>query len=443
MCRYRVVLVSLFAFGLTFSGCSESESPGNDSAQSGAESADALAASPPPPAPPPLDPWLEKTVKVKSGSTIAGILEDHGLKYSEALNLVNSAKDIHNLEKIRIGEQFTIRVDRIDGSFDSLRYPLDRHGEAALLVERPDGLSFAATKLVRETHSTLVTKGGPVQGTLWGTAEALGLSPDCIDELADIFEWEIDFNTQQRVGDSFRMVIEDVKDAETGEHIRYGHVHAAEYINSGNRYRGYRFSDSTGQISYFNEDGMSARKMFLKSPLKFSRISSGFSKRRFHPVLKRWRSHNGIDYAASRGTPVRAIGSGKIKFTGKKGGYGKHVRIRHDDKYGSSYSHLSRIAVRRGQNVSQGTIIGYVGSTGLATGPHLHFEFYIHGKYSNFLAQKFSHTEPITKKERAAFKKQRAALQPLLDGSKPTVATASRKTVASTPSTGGDRQVLR
>jgi murein DD-endopeptidase MepM/ murein hydrolase activator NlpD len=231
-----------------------------------------------------------------------------------------------------------------------------------------------------------------------------------------VFEWEIDFNTGVRAGDSFSMVIEAILDADSGEHIRYGEVLAAEYINSGTSFRGFRYVDSEGRLGYYNEAGLSTKKMFLKSPLKFSRISSGFSKRRYHPVLKRWRAHNGIDYAASRGTPVRAIGGGRVKFNGKKGGYGKHVRVRHNGTYSSSYSHLSRIAVRRGQVVSQGQVIGYVGSTGLATGPHLHFEFYVHGAYVNFRRQKFPRTDPIEKAERVAFDAAIAGLLPLLDG---------------------------
>jgi len=434
----RSVSVYLLAILLTCAGCAESEIP-DDTEQPAA----AVVEQPPPPAPAPLPPWVEKTVSVTSGSTIARILQDNGLQYSEALALVKSARDIRDLSKIRIGDQFIVRVGRADDSFHGLVYPLDRHGERKLLVERSEELGFAATELIRETRRTPVTMGGLVQGSLWATREALGLSAANMVGLASIFEWEIDFNTQVRVGDSFTMVVEDVRDAQTDEHIRYGQVLAAEYVNSGNAFRGYRFVDSAGHVGYYNEGGMSTKKMFLKSPLKFSRISSGFSKRRFHPVLKRWRSHNGVDYAASRGTPVRAIGNGRVKFTGKKGGYGKHVRIQHNGKYGSSYSHLSRIAVRRGQAVTQGTIIGHVGSTGLATGPHLHFEFYVHGAYTNFLAQKFARTEPIAKKERAAFEAELAGLQPLLESAEAPVATASRGPTETPSDTVGEPQAVR
>ena len=158
---------------------------------------------------------------------------------------------------------------------------------------------------------------------------------------------------------------------------------------------------------------MSSKKMFLKSPLKFSRISSGFGKR-FHPILKQTRDHNGIDYAASTGTPVRAIGRGTVTYSGTKGGYGKHVRIKHSSKYGSSYSHLSRINVRKGEIVEQGQLVGKVGTTGMSTGPHLHFEFYVDGVFTNFLVQKFPRTEPISESERPAFEALRDELAPRL-----------------------------
>jgi len=416
---YRPLIALLISsLPLIICGCAAGGPPG--------EAEGLAAASPEPePAAPPPPPWIEKQVRVERGSTIARILQDQGLEYSEALALVDAASEIHDLSRIRIGEQLTMRVGREDGSFHGLVYPLDRYGERKLLVEPAAENGFTATEQTLATDLVPVALGGEVQGSLWATREMLGLSAANIVALAGVFEWEIDFNTQVRAGDSFSLVIEDIRDASSGEHIRYGQVLAAEYINSGTSFRGYRFTDSNGRLGYYSEAGMSTKKMFLKSPLKFSRISSGFSKRRYHPILKRWRSHNGIDYAASRGTPVRAIGSGRVRFSGKKGGYGKHVRVRHNSKYGSSYSHLSRIAVRNGQVVSQGDVLGYVGSTGLATGPHLHFEFYVRGAYANYRAQKFPRTEPIGKGERADFDLRIAQLQPLLESLKAPAVTGS------------------
>ena len=367
----------------------------------------------PEPTPPP-PPWTTAEVAVKSGQVITTILQEQGLDYADALALVNAATGIHDLAKIRAGESLTVRSDRASGAMVGLVYPLDRFGERRLVVMRKEGL-WLAREVARATDTAVVPLAGRVRSSLWGACERIGLSADNIVALASIFEWEIDFNTQIRTGDSFRLLIEDVRDSETGEHLRYGRILAAEFVSSGTPFVGYRYEGADGKVGFFNAEGLSSKKMFLQSPLKFSRISSGFTKRRYHPVLKKWRAHNGIDYAAGKGTPVRAIGRGTVTISGRKGGYGKHVRLKHSGKYGSSYSHLSRIAVRKGQVVDQGQLVGYVGSTGLATGPHLHFEFYVNGAYTNFRAQKFPRTEPINKAERPAFEAMRDELAPQLE----------------------------
>ncbi len=361
------------------------------------------------PAPPP---WTDTTVEVKRGSTIAVILGDQGLEYADVLALVEASKDVHDLEKIRAGDVFTVRHD-LEGAFEGLLYPLDRHGEQRMAVFR-QGDRFVATTVAREVVRVPVGKSGVITSSLWDTAVGMGLGWDTVADLASIFEWEIDFNSQVRDGDAFRLIVEEVRDAETDELLRHDRVLAAEFVAAtGTTFQGFRYEGSDGRVGYFNAEGMSSKKMFLKSPLKFSRISSGFGKR-FHPVLKKWRSHNGVDYAAPTGTPVRAIGRGTVNFSGTKGGYGKHVRVRHTKKYQSSYSHLSRIAVRNGTVVEQGQVVGYVGSTGLATGPHLHFEFYVNGAYTNFLRQKFPRTEPISADERPAFEALRDEIAPAL-----------------------------
>lgn len=369
--------------------------------------------------------WVASEVEVARGATIARLLQDQGLEYSEALQLVAAAKPIHDLERIRLGEVLTIRKEPESKRMVGLVYPLDRYGEQHMVVRRGAGPDFVARREARQVRLEPTTLGGVVTESLWATREELGLSAENIVALAGVFEWEVDFNTQVRAGDTFRVVLDEVLDAESGERLRYGTIHAAEYVNAGQVYRGIRYTDAEDKVGYFNEEGMSTKKMFLKSPLKFSRISSGFSRKRFHPVLKKWRAHNGIDYAAGRGTPVRAIGRGKVVYAGTKGGYGKHVRVRHNARYSSSYSHLSRIAVKRGQMVDQGQLVGKVGSTGLATGPHLHFEFYVNGGYTNFLAQKFPRTEPIAKSEREAFQTQLERMMPLLVESTPTGTTAA------------------
>jgi murein DD-endopeptidase MepM/ murein hydrolase activator NlpD len=360
---------------------------------------------------PPAPLWIDEEVKVGKGDFIGTLLQSQGLSYSESLELVGSAKDIHDLEKIQRGDVFTFRRLVASSSFLGLSYPLDRHSERRLVVVRDDDGSFTASVDQKTFETKVVGHAGEINGSLWQTVTEMNLGWGTAANMAAIFEWELDFNTQVREGDTFRVLLEEHRDPATSKVVRYGKILAAEYINSGTSFVGMRYEDSEGEIGFFNAEGMSSKKMFLKSPLKFSRVSSGFG-RRFHPILKRWRNHNGTDYSAPRGTPIRSIGRGKISFSGTKGGYGKHVRVKHNGKHSSSYSHLSRIAVRRGTTVRQGDIVGYVGATGLATGPHLHFEFYVNGKYSDYRRQRFARTEPIAKSERAAFETLRDELLP-------------------------------
>ncbi len=389
----------------------------------------------PTPTPPP---WVESDVTVRSGQVITKILQDQGLDYADALALVNAAVDIHDLAKIRAGEALTVRSDRATGALVGVVYPLDRFGERRLIVSRGEH-GWTAEEEARAVEAVVVPVAGIVNSSLWGACTKLGLSADTIVGLSGVFEWEIDFNTQIRKGDSFRMIVESVRDAATGEHLRHGRILGAEFTSSGTTFQGFRFEDSEGKVGYFNAEGMSSKKMFLKSPLKFSRISSKFSRKRYHPILKKWRSHNGTDYAAGKGTPVRAIGRGTVTFSGTKGGYGKHVRVKHSGKYSSSYSHLNRRAVSKGQVVDQGQLLGYVGSTGLATGPHLHFEFYVNNKYTDFQRQTFPRTEPISKKERPAFEAVRDALAPKLEGvGAPAAAAANDDDSANAPGPGPD-----
>lgn len=366
----------------------------------------------PDPTPPP-PPWTDREVEVADGTTISRILQENGLSSSEVLALVEAGRPIHSLESIRAGEKITIRADRETGAFVALLYPLDRHGEQRLVVMRTADGTFLAKSAAKDLVRVPVDVSAVITSSLWDSVTGMGLSWDTAVALTSIFEWEIDFNSQVREGDVFKMVIEEVRDPATGVVLRHDRILAAEYVNAGKSCVGIRWEGHDGTVGYFDRDGMSSRMMFLKSPLKFTRISSGFG-RRYHPVLKQTRNHNGIDYAAPTGTPVRAIGRGVVTYAGTKGGHGKHVRIRHSDTYSSAYSHLSQIAVKKGQSVGQGDLIGKVGTTGLSTGPHLHFEFYVNGVFTNFLVQKFPRTEPISDAERPAFEALRDVLAPRL-----------------------------
>jgi len=223
-------------------------------------------------------------------------------------------------------------------------------------------------------------------------------------QLVDIFGWDIDFGQDLRRNDSFNVLWQ--QDRWQGKVVRNGPVLAAEFINQGSRYRAVRFTDSHNKTGYYAPDGTSLRRSFLKTPVKFSRISSGFSLRRYHPKLKKWRAHHGVDYAAHRGTPVRSTADGTILFKGWKGGYGRTVIIRHGGPYSTVYAHLSRYSrgLRRGSHVKQGDIVAYVGSSGLATGPHLHYEFRVNGKYKNPVTFHPPRALAIPKKELLAFR---------------------------------------
>lgn len=370
---------------------------------------------PAPPAAPAPSPIVHSSQKILPGQNITELLLGLGLDPLDARQIVDVARPIHDLARLRAGESLLTRTERATGRLLRLTYPLDRYNERRLIVERDAGKWAARLDVVAIARRGVLVEG-TVEGSLWASCERVGLSAEEILGLASIFEYEIDFNTMVQPGDRFRLVLDELRSVDDGERLRWGDIHAAEYHSEGLSLRSFRHVDSTGQIGWFNDAGEASKRMFLKSPLEFSRISSGFSRKRFHPVLKQWRAHKGIDYAAGAGTPIRAVGGGRVEFAGTKGGYGKHVRIRHSGAYGSSYSHLQGISVRTGQVISQGQVVGTVGSTGLATGPHLHFEFYVSGGYVDFLAQRFPRTEPLTPAERPAFFATRDRVIDKLDG---------------------------
>ena len=229
-------------------------------------------------------------------------------------------------------------------------------------------------------------------------------------ELAGIFGWDIDFALEIRAGDQFRVLYEE--HYLDGEKLRDGPILAAEFTNRGQTHTAVRYADKDGEVGYYDVDGASKRRAFIRTPIKFARISSRYNPRRWHPVLKRWRSHKGVDYAAPKGTPVKATGDGRVVFRGGKSGYGKTVIIEHAGKYTTLYAHLNGYSKRsaKGKRVKQGQVIGYVGKTGLATGPHLHYEFRVNGKHRDPLRVKLPKSLSLAKSELSAFRKQTAPL---------------------------------
>ncbi|MBE0478818.1 M23 family metallopeptidase, partial [Candidatus Aerophobetes bacterium] len=284
-----------------------------------------------------------------------------------------------------------------------------RYGEEELMVFKyfPGGFNYYVVEetepgvfVAREekvpVEKILIGAKGEIKSSLYEDMRKEGLNNELILRYADIFSWEIDFLTDPRKGDYFRVIWERQVDPE-GKILTEGRILVAQYSNRGKEYTAIFYEDPEGNKGYFTSEGNSLRRSFLRSPLNYTRISSNFSYRRFHPILKVHRPHLGVDYAAPTGTPVSVIGDGVVTFSGWKGGFGNYVEVRHPNGYTTSYGHLSRIAsgVSKGRRVSQGQVIGYVGSTGLSTGPHLDFRIAKDGRFLNFLTLELPRAESV------------------------------------------------
>lgn len=259
------------------------------------------------------------------------------------------------------------------------------------------------------------TASATIQSSLFQAATAAGLTDRVAFDLAEIFQYDIDFVLDIQTGDRFTVVYEEV--FQDGEPLRIGNILAAKFVNAGREYRAVRYQDEQGRSQYYSPDGRSLRKAFMRAPVQFSRISSRFNLSRRHPVLNRIRAHKGVDYAAPTGTPVRAAGEGRVRFVGRQGGYGNVIELEHGSGVVTVYGHLSRFApkLRRGQRVDLAQVIGYVGSTGLATGPHLHYEYRVRGIHKNPQTVVLPDAEPIPAADRERFLTATADLVNIID----------------------------
>ncbi len=289
--------------------------------------------------------------------------------------------------------------------------------DRTLKVERDESAGFVANIEQLPLERRLVTTTAEIDSSLFMAAMAAGLRDATTLQLAEIFRWDVDFMLDLRTGDSFTVVYEQL--LLEGENVGDGRIVAAEFINDGRRYRAVRFEGDGGKADYYTPDGRSLRKSFLKAPVQFSRISSVFNPRRRHPVLNTIRAHKGVDYAAPTGTPVKAAGAGRVRFRGVKGGYGNLVEIEHSGGVTTRYGHLSRFAkgLTSGSRIEQGQVIGYVGKTGLATGPHLHFEYLQRGVNLDpqVAIRRAEPGPPISESNRAEFLAQTSTLVGRLD----------------------------
>jgi murein DD-endopeptidase MepM/ murein hydrolase activator NlpD len=333
--------------------------------------------------------------------------------------LVESAKPVYNLKYLSVGHPFDLTVGP-NGILSNFSYSID--ALKTLRVKRgKEGLT--AELQTRTYESRLATAAGEIETSLFGAVADAGEEDQLALDLADIFAWDIDFNTELRRGDSFRVAVEKLY--LDGRFVRYGRILSAEFVRGDRTLQAIRFDGE--RAGYYTPDGKPMRKAFLRSPLKFTRISSVFTSHRFHPILKSVMPHYGVDYAAPIGTPVMASGNGVVRLAGRWGGYGNTVRIHHPNGYETLYGHLSRMYVRAGDHVNQGEVVGAVGMTGMATGPHLDYRMLKNGAFVNPLTLQSPPAEPLSPAELIAFEATRDQRLALLQTARlPIVIVAAR-----------------
>ncbi len=348
---------------------------------------------------------------VRKGESLSSIFTRVGLTQGQLMNMLAGLDHNRDLRALRPGHKIDFWTSN-DSALHKLVWA--KNAENSLEVSRaPNGFESVWKHFDLESAST--TAAATIDSSLFLAGKKAGLSDRLIMEMVGIFGWDIDFALDVRKGDRFTVIYEEMY--KNDKRVREGSIVAAEFINQDRKVRAVRFVDVDGQGDYFTPDGHSMRKEFLRTPVNFSRISSRFSMRRKHPVLHKIRAHKGVDYAATRGTPVKASGDGKVVSVGRKGGYGKTIVLRHGGRYTTLYAHLDRFArkLKPGQTVRQGQIIGYVGSTGLATGPHLHYEFRVNGAHRNPLTVELPRAAPLAPALREKLTRQTKGLLVQLD----------------------------
>ncbi|MGB7435541.1 MAG: M23 family metallopeptidase [Candidatus Acidiferrum sp.] len=354
---------------------------------------------------------LPTTSKLPAHENFALALQHFGLTSQEAGEATAAAQRAFNLRHLRAGNVLVVGRS-VEGHLREINYKIDPE---RMLHIVPASVGFSAE--VKEIPSRLEVRAvsGQLEDSLFKAVEDAGESAEVAMRLAQIFGYDLDFYTDPRKGDTFRIVFEKRTYA-NGETAGYGDILAAEYNNVGKKYRALLFHDDLGHLAYYTEEGKSVQRAFLRSPLKFAApVTSHFSKARFHPILKVYRPHLGTDYGAPTGTPVQTIGSGRVEFAGREGGDGNMVKIAHSQGYETMYMHLSRILVHVGEHVEIGRTIGLVGMTGLATGPHLDFRISQKGQFLNFEKLGLPTSDPVSKRDWDEFASLREQWLPLLE----------------------------
>jgi len=383
-----------------------------------AESPVVAAQTPPPPAPIAAAQLPQEAnaafatieVVVSRNDTMDRLFRRFELNLADLASLRDLPELRSQVDKLRPGE--LLRFTHRGGELVGLERKLS-DSETLKVTRDPDGFSSNVLENPLEIHTRTAT--AMIDSSLFQAAADAQLAERLAFDLAEIFQYDIDFVLDIQPGDRFTVVYEEI--FQDGVPLRTGNILAAKFVNDGREYRAVRYTDATGHGEYFSPDGRSLRKAFIRAPVQFSRISSRFNPSRRHPVLNRIRAHRGVDYAAPVGTPVRAAGEGRVRFVGKQGGYGNVVELEHGSGVVTVYGHLSRFAskLRRGQHVELGLVIAYVGMTGLATGPHLHYEYRVRGVHKNPQTVPLPDAAPIPDTELGGFLTATADLVNILD----------------------------
>jgi murein DD-endopeptidase MepM/ murein hydrolase activator NlpD len=338
--------------------------------------------------------------KMQRGDTVAELLRRLNVSDAPASEYLRTAPEAESFRKLPVGREVQAETD-VAGKLVALRYLGQDNAQMTVEVL---GEGFVTRVQPAQLEKRLFVRTGEIRTSLYAATDAAGVPEGAANQLAEIFSGDIDFHHDLRRGDKFTVIYEMIYS--NGALVSSGHIQAAEFVNRGETYRAIHFQgkgDSKGD--YYTPEGKSVRKTFLRSPIAFSRISSGFSNSRFHPVLNKWRAHKGVDFAAPTGTPVKATSDGVVSSFGRQNGYGNVVMLKHQGSYSTVYGHLSRFArgLKRGQRVNQGDVIGYVGMTGIASGPHLHYEFKVDGRQRDPLRVALPNAQPVKAADREAF----------------------------------------
>lgn len=342
----------------------------------------------------PLSSLTTKQVRIKSGDSLAVLFKREGVPQKDMLAVTRSGKLAQQFTKLVPGKYLTFKFDE-QNKLVELHYA---HEAAAGVVAKRDETNKFVTEI--EERETVITERyfeGQIESNFWNAGVMAGLNDKLIMNLANVFQWDVDFALDIRKGDEFSALVEQI--FIDGEFVGYGEILAAEFTNQNEEFKAVRYADGR----YYTPEGDSMQKAFLRAPVNFKYISSNFTKRRFHPVQKRYKAHRGVDYAAATGTPVYAAGDGRVIKAGYDRFNGHHVFIEHGGGITTKYIHFSKRKVKKGQRVKQGQTIGLVGATGLAAGPHLHYEFLVNGVHRNPRTVSLPKSNPISKSERKAF----------------------------------------